>query len=145
DQGRNMAGKSAKTASKLLLALPIVAVIAAAVWHLLPNGDELPEHIASGTGRIQATEVHIATRTPGDRESFEIREGDVVEAGRLRAVMDTDELTARAAAAEANLHQAEQARLLAEAIVVQRESAQRYARAELARIETLGDRGHASR
>ncbi len=140
-----MAGKSAKTASKLLLALLIVAVIAAAVWYLMPNGDELPEHIASGNGRIEATEVDIATRIPGRLESFEVREGDMVEAGQLLAVMDTDELKARAAAAEANLHQAEQARLLAEAVVVQRESEQRYARAELARIETLVDRGHASR
>src|SRR5690554_5842608 len=84
-------------------------------------------------------------RSPGRLESFEVREGDMVEAGQLLAVMDTDELKARAAAAEANLHQAEQARLLAEAIVVQRESEQRYARTELARIETLVDRGHASR
>src|SRR5690554_5453394 len=107
-----MAGKSAKTASKLLLALLIVAVIAAAVWYLMPNGDELPEHIASGNGRIEATEVDIATRIPGRLESFEVREGDMVEAGQLLAVMDTDE---------------------------------RKARAELARIETLVDRGHASR
>lgn len=139
-----MAEKSAKTGSKLLLVLLIVAVIAAVAWYLFPRGGDLPEHIASGNGRIEATEVDIATRIPGRLESFEVREGAMVEAGQRLAVMDTDELRARLAAAEANLQQAEQARLLAEAVVVQRESEQRYARAELARMETLNDRGHAS-
>jgi HlyD family secretion protein len=68
----------------------------------------------------------------------------MVEAGMLLAVMDTDELEASLAAAQASLHQAEQSRRLAEAVVAQRESERRYAQAELARIESLADRGHAS-
>ncbi|MAT66105.1 MAG: efflux transporter periplasmic adaptor subunit [Gammaproteobacteria bacterium] len=140
-----MVGKTAKTVSKLLLALLIVAVVAVAVWYLMPDGDELPVHIASGNGRIEATEVDIATRIPGRLESFSVREGDLVEAGQVLAIMDTDELQARMAAGRANLHQAEQARHLAEAVVAQRESERRYAHSELARMETLVDRGHASR
>ncbi|MGO1232875.1 MAG: HlyD family secretion protein [Marinobacter sp.] len=111
----------------------------------MPDTEKLPEHVASGNGRIEATEVDVATRISGRLESFSVREGDLVDAGQLLAVMDTDELSARLAAAEANLHQAEQARLLAEAVVAQRESERRYAQGELARIETLVDRGHASR
>lgn len=140
-----MSKQGVNAGSRLILVLAIVAAIAAAVWYLVPSGTELPDHIASGNGRIEATEVDIATRIPGRLESFSVREGDMVDVGRLLAVMDTDELQARLAAAEANLHQAEQAKLLAEAVVAQRESERRYARGELARMETLVERGHASR
>ena len=139
-----MAQKSTNTAPKLFLVVLIVALIAVAAWYLMPKGDQVPEHIGSGNGRIEATEVDIATRIPGRLESFEVREGDMVEAGMLLAVMDTDELEASLAAAQASLHQAEQSRRLAEAVVAQRESERRYAQAELARIESLADRGHAS-
>ncbi len=140
-----MASKGIHTSSKLIITLVVLATIAIAVYVLMPNGDELPEHIASGNGRIEATEVDIATRIPGRLESFAVREGEMVEAGQQLAVMDTDEIKARLSAAEANLRQAEQARLLADAVVMQRESERRYAEAELARIETLVDRGHVSR
>ena len=129
---------------KIALVLAIVALIAVAAWYLIPSGDELPKHVAFGNGRIEATEVDIATRIPGRLESFFVSEGELVEADQLLARMDTDELNARLAAAEANMHQAEQSRSLAEAVVAQRESELRYAQAELTRIETLADRGHAS-
>src|SRR5690606_33580179 len=132
-----MADSSAKTASKLLLVVLIVALIAVAAWYLMPKGDELPEHTGSGNGRIEAAEVDIATRIPGRLESFEVREGDMVDAGMLLAVMDTGELETSLAAAQASLHQAAQSRRLAEAVVAQRESERRYAQAELARIESL--------
>ena len=112
-----MAQKSTNTAPKLFLVVLIVALIAVAAWYLMPKGDQVPEHIGSGNGRIEATEVDIATRIPGRLESFEVREGDMVEAGMLLAVMDTDELEASLAAAQASLHQAEQSRRLAEAVV----------------------------
>lgn len=138
-----MAGKVAGNAFKLLLALLMLGAVA--VWYLMPDSAALPDHIASGNGRIEATEVDIATRIPGRLDSFYVQEGDMVEAGQLLAVMNTDELQARLAAAEANLHQAEQARLLADAVVLQRESERRFALAEKGRIDALSARGHASR
>lgn len=141
-----MSKQSAKMGYGYKVAIALVVIILAVLtWQLMPDGQNLPEHIAVGNGRIEATEVDIATRIPGRLESFSVKEGDLVEANQLLAVMDTDELSARLAASEANLHKAEQAQLLAEAVVAQRESEQRYARGELARIETLVDRGHASR
>lgn len=140
-----MSGQRFRAGFKRFLVLAVILIAGATIWALMPDTENLPEHVASGNGRIEATEVDVATRIPGRLESFSVREGDMVEAGQLLAVMDTDELNARLAAAEANLHQAEQARLLAEAVVAQRESERRYARGELARIETLVDRGHASR
>lgn len=140
-----MSGQRFQAGFKGFLALAVILIAGAAIWALMPDTENLPEHVASGNGRIEATEVDVATRISGRLESFSVREGDLVEAGQLLAVMDTDELSARLAAAEANLHQAEQTRLLAEAVVAQRESERRYAHGELARIETLVDRGHASR
>jgi len=140
-----MSGQRFQAGFKGFLVLAVILIAGAAIWALMPDTEKLPEHVASGNGRIEATEVDVATRISGRLESFSVREGDLVEAGQLLAVMDTDELSARLAAAEANLHQAEQARLLAEAVVAQRESERRYAHGELARIETLVDRGHASR
>lgn len=140
-----MSGQRFQAGFKGFLVLAVILIAGAAIWALMPDTEKLPEHVASGNGRIEATEVDVATRISGRLESFSVREGDLVEAGQLLAVMDTDELSARLAASEANLHQAEQARLLAEAVVAQRESERRYAHGELARIETLVDRGHASR
>jgi len=140
-----MSGQRFQAGFKGFLVLAVILIAGAAIWALMPDTEKLPEHVASGNGRIEATEVDVATRISGRLKSFSVREGDLVEASQLLAVMDTDELSARLAAAEANLHQAEQARLLAEAVVAQRESERRYAHGELARIETLVDRGHASR
>ncbi|MGC8119643.1 HlyD family secretion protein [Marinobacter sp. VGCF2001] len=135
---------ASRRAPNLFLVVLIVALFGAAAWYLIPGQSDWPEHIGVGNGRIEATEVDIATRIPGRLASFEVREGDMVEAGALLATMDTEELQASLAAAQANLHQAEQGRKLAEATVAQRESERRYARAELARIQSLADRGHAS-
>ncbi|TNE73136.1 MAG: HlyD family efflux transporter periplasmic adaptor subunit [Gammaproteobacteria bacterium] len=130
---------------KLSITVAIVALLAVIGWQFLPGNAGLPEHIASGNGRIEATEVDIATRIPGRLESFYVEEGDLIDAGAAVATMDTDELDARLASAEANLHQAEEAKRLAQAIVAQRKSEQRLAHSELARVSALMDKGHVSR
>ncbi|PCM44126.1 HlyD family secretion protein [Marinobacter sp. ANT_B65] len=130
---------------KLLIALAIIALVAIAAWQFLPDSDELPEYIASGNGRIEATQVDIATRIPGRLDSIFVAEGDLIEAGTPVAEMDTDELDASLAAAQANLSQAIEAKRLAEAVVKQRESEKRLAGAELSRFQSLVEKGHVSR
>ncbi|WP_144820992.1 HlyD family secretion protein [Marinobacter piscensis] len=140
-----MSGSSSRNRQKLLIALGVIAAAAILAWQFLPDSDSLPEYVASGNGRIEATQVDIATRIPGRLESLFVAEGDLIDAGNPVAEMDTDELQATLASAEANLNQAIEARHLAEAVVVQRESELRLARAELGRIEALVDKGHVSR
>lgn len=140
-----MSGSNSKVPQKLLITLVVIAAIATVAWQFLPDSDRLPEHIASGNGRIEATQVDIATRIPGRLQSFFVAEGDLIDAGSAVAEMDTDELQATMAAAQANLNQALQAQNLAEAVVVQRESELRLARSELGRMESLVDKGHVSR
>ncbi|BES70588.1 HlyD family efflux transporter periplasmic adaptor subunit [Marinobacter nanhaiticus D15-8W] len=127
----------------LVVIVLIIGVIVA--YRYRPGADQLPPFVASGNGRIEATEVDIATRLPGRLESVMIREGDMVEADQPVARMDTDELEANLSAAQANLRQAIEAKRHAEAVVTQRIAELRLADAELRRMASLVEKGHVSR
>lgn len=108
-------------------------VIAAAVgiwWVLRPTG--LPVDIVTGNGRIEATEINIATKTAGRIVDILAREGDFVQAGTVLARMDTQVLQAQKAEANAKVREAENAYQTAKAIVVQRESEYAAAQAVVA-------------
>ncbi len=84
---------------------------------------ELPAYIASGNGRLEATEVDIATRSGGRLQVLRVREGEEVREGQVLAVMDTAMLDADIRRAEAQLTQARNARLTLDALLAQREQA----------------------
>ncbi|WP_017938005.1 HlyD family secretion protein [Zestomonas thermotolerans] len=106
----------------------ILAGAAALAWQALkPNG--LPEGFASGNGRIEATEVDVATKMAGRVAELLVDEGDFVEAGQLVARMDTQVLEAQLHQAQAQVRQAENAQLTASALVAQRESEKQTAEA----------------
>jgi len=121
----------AQTKSILTWILAVAVIAAAAVWWgLRPNG--LPAGIVSGNGRIEATEIDIATKTSGRVIEILAHEGDFVKAGDLLARMDSEVLLAQKAEAEAQVRQAENAYLTAKSIVVQRESERLAAQAVVA-------------
>ncbi|MFT3717260.1 HlyD family secretion protein [Pseudorhodoferax sp.] len=113
---------------------------------------------ASGNGRIEATEVDVATRTGGRVQEILVDEGAFVQAGQPLAHMQIDMLNAQAAEARAMRQQAqtgvaqaqaqvaarESERAAARAQVVQRESELDAARRRLARSETLARQGAAA-
>ncbi|WP_345972131.1 efflux RND transporter periplasmic adaptor subunit [Sulfurimonas diazotrophicus] len=101
------------------------------------EGPSLPETIAMGNGRIEATMVDIETKLPGRLSEITVKEGDMVKKGELLAAMDTDELDARYAQALAQVRQAEQQRKLALSVVKQRESERTLARKNLERSKNL--------
>ncbi|MGR9085752.1 MAG: HlyD family secretion protein [Gammaproteobacteria bacterium] len=115
----------------LTLVLTGAAIAATAAWWAL-RSDGLPSGIVSGNGRIEATEIDIATKTSGRVIEILAREGDFVRAGDLLARMDADVLLALRAEAEAQVHQAENAFLTAKSIVVQRKSEHLAAQAVVA-------------
>jgi len=117
-----------KTLTLILTGAAIAA--AAAWWSLRPDG--LPPGIVSGNGRIEATEIDVATKSAGRVVEIGPHEGDFVQAGALLARMDTDVLLAQKAEAEAQVRQAENAHLTAKSIVAQRESERRAAEAVVA-------------
>jgi HlyD family secretion protein len=104
-------------------------------WRQLkPTG--LPDSFAVGNGRIEATEIDIATKIAGRIKEILVNDGDVVEAGQVVARMDTQTLAAELHQAQAQVRQAQQAKATAAAIVAQRESAKATAAAIVAQRES---------
>lgn len=103
-------------------ALALVAAAALIGWNKLkPQG--LPSGIASGNGRIEATDVDVATRTSGRLKDVLVKEGDDVEAGQVLAHMDTATLEADLQRAQSQVNQARNAKATAAALLAQREQA----------------------
>ncbi len=110
----------------------------------IKTADELPEYIASGNGRIEATEYDIATKIAGRLTKVLAEEGDMVEAGQALAVIDTDDLDAQLLEANAGHREAIEARKYAMAIVEQYKSELSFAQTELRRFLELSKQGHLS-
>jgi HlyD family secretion protein len=110
-------------------------------WRGLFQDRTLPEGFAQGNGRIEATEVDVATKLPGRLLEVRAREGDRVEAGQVLAVLDTASLEAQRRQAEAERYRAEQEREHALAVVEQGSSELDYARRDFARLERLASSG----
>src|SRR5690606_244393 len=75
---------------------------------------------ARGNGRIEATEVDVATKAAGRVSEILVNEGDFVDAGQELARMDTKSLEAQHAQARAEVANARSARESALALVAQR-------------------------
>ena len=97
-----------------------IGVVVAWRW-AAPDG--LPEGIAGGNGRLEATTIDVAAKSGGRVLSVRVREGDFVSAGDEIARMDTQSLDAQLRGAQAQLRQARTARATLTALVRQREQA----------------------
>jgi HlyD family secretion protein len=116
--------------------LAVLAVVAAVVWQNFQEAG-LPKDIASGNGRLEATEVDITTKYPGRLASLDAKEGDNVKAGQILARMEVRELDAEVRQAEAQVKQAQKQRSAAEAFITQRKSEVTLAEKNLARSREL--------
>lgn len=145
-------------------ALPIVVallVVAAVAWALVARFDrgDADGNLVSGNGRIEATEVDVATRLGGRVTEILVGEGEFVQAGQVLARMQVDGLRAQrdeafaalqrarhavaAARAEVALRQSDVAAM--QALIAQREAELDAAQRRLARSETLAKEGASSR
>jgi len=97
-----------------------IGVVVAWRW-AAPDG--LPEGIAGGNGRIEATTIDVAAKTGGRPLAVRVREGDFVTAGDEIARMDTQSLEAQRRGAQAQQRQAGTARATLTALVRQRQQA----------------------
>jgi len=118
----------------------------------------LPDAFASGNGRIEATEVNVATKLGGRLGDLLVHEGDMVAVGQVLAHMDIATLTADLHQAEAQIKQARHAKAIAVAgvaqrrneksaagaLVAQRESQLALTDKELERTQQLIDKGFVS-
>jgi len=119
-----------------ILAVLLIAATGA-ILRFSRRNDQVPEGIASGNGRIEATEVDIATKLAGRLAEVMVREGDMVQAGEIVARMDTYELMAQMRNAQAEIRRAEQERRYAAAVIDQFRSELSLAQKELDRSQQL--------
>ncbi|OKH89543.1 HlyD family secretion protein [Thalassospira sp. TSL5-1] len=135
-----------KTLRPVLIVLAVLIIIAGGGYYAwLQNQDTLPDYIASGNGRIEAEEIHVATKYAGRVSQVLVDEGDMVQAGDVLAKMDTSELDAQLAQAMAEQARAQEAVPEARAEIVQRESELRLARQQLERAQKLVKNNNISR
>ena len=142
--------------------LPLAIVAVAALlgyygWRAL-NDRGPGEGFVSGNGRIEATEIDVATKLAGRVEDVLVNEGAFVKAGEPLARMQIDTLNAQreearaqhqqainaAASARAQIALRQSDKVAAQAVVVQRESELDAARRRLARAQTLSKEGASS-
>lgn len=116
--------------------LALIAVIAVVAWQYLQE-PALPAGIASGNGRLEATEVDITTKFAGRLAEVSVKEGDDVAAGQVLARMDVRELEADLHQAQAQVAQTQKQRSAAAAVITQRKSEVTLAKKNLARSREL--------
>jgi HlyD family secretion protein len=102
----------------------------------------LPEGIVASNGRVEATQVDIATKIPGRVIDIVPHEGDIVAAGSVVARLDPAELEAALHQAEAEAQRARQSLAAAQAVVKSREAELTLANQQLQRAVTLLDKGY---
>jgi len=145
---------------KNLLVSAVAIAVALGTWSvwtkMRPAG--LGEGFVSGNGRIEATEIDVATKYAGRVVDIFAREGDFVKAGQVLAQMQIDVLNAQrdearaqqqqainaVASAEALVKMRESDLAAAQAVAVQRESDLDNARRRLGRSQTLSREGATS-
>ncbi len=142
-----------------ILAVIIIVILAGLLARQFLGKDKNLDAIASGNGRIEATEIDVAARSSGRIKDILVDEGDFVKAGQVLAHIDSDSLNAQLRQAEAQAQQAHNAILTARsqlaqrqaeraavlAVVVQREAERAAARSRAARSSTLAKEGGTSR
>lgn len=109
------------------------------------SANAVPEGIAQANGRIEAEQINIASKITARTKNINVREGDLVEANQVLAVLDTTELEANLAAAEAQLALAKERILEGKAQLTLTSNQLSLARKEFERISPLVESGGVSR
>ncbi len=125
-------------------ALGVLLLAAGGFGYWKSMHDRLPDGLYVGNGRLEATEVQIASKTPGRLAEVLVDEGDKVSKGQLLARMDTRTLEAQRNQAEAEVLRARENLAAAQANVQLRLSEQLLAQQELSRSQALLKHGFVS-
>jgi HlyD family secretion protein len=118
----------------IVATLAVIAGIAIATREYLGsahNGDD----IVSGNGRIEATEIDVASKIPGRIREILVNDGDYVTAGQIVARIDDEAMNAQLRQAQAQAQQAQDAVVTAQSQLVQRHAEHAAALAVVAQRE----------
>ena len=128
---------------KKVIWLLVVVVAAGAGYYFYQSyregGRNGNAHLVSGNGRLEATEVSIATKLAGRIETIMVNEGDFVTEGQKLALMQTNVLEAQLEQAKAQRRQAVTAEASAKAMVEVRVSELEAAKAGVLQKESTLD------
>ena len=99
--------------NKLSRAVLIVAILAVAigggflVWWFLIRQPPIPRSIIALSGRIEGDDSKVATKVSGRIREIRVREGDIVKAGDVIALLDEEQAAAREQQARSASQEAE--------------------------------------
>ena len=98
-----------KSKGGLILLAVVVAAIALLVWYIFIQrpARQGAENLVVATGRIAGDEATVSAKTAGRVREIRFREGDVVRAGDVIALLDDDQVRAREDAARSAVQTAE--------------------------------------
>lgn len=138
----------AKNRAAVISAIVVVGLIAAGGGYLLWKQHEaaaLPKGIVGINGRLEATQVDIATKIAGRVIEIVPQEGDMVSAGSVVARLDKAELEAQLQMGHAEAQRDRETLARAEADVQARKAELTFAQQELQRAEALVEKGWTTR
>jgi len=121
----------------IAVTLLTLAILAGAAYALRSWNTRGPgPNFASGNGRIEATEIDVATKYPGRLQDVLVEEGDFVKSDQVLGHMQVQSLVAQREEARAHMEQAISAVSSADAQVAVRESDVTSAKAVVAARES---------
>lgn len=132
----------------VISAIVVLGLIAAGAGYLLWKQHEaaaLPKGIVGINGRLEATQVDIATKIAGRVIEIVPHEGDMVSARSVVARLDKAELEAQLAQGQAEAQRARETLAKAESDVNARKADVTLAQQELQRAEALVGKGYTTR
>ncbi|HPS94119.1 MAG TPA: HlyD family efflux transporter periplasmic adaptor subunit [Deltaproteobacteria bacterium] len=128
---------------RLALLGTVLVLVGAVSLYIFYNKDRnsVPHGFVKGNGRLEATEVDIATKPAGRLTEVLVKEGDFVRKNQVVARMDTSTLKAQLRQAEAEVMRARQARQTAVSRVEGIRLRMELAGKELQRSKNLYEKG----
>lgn len=92
---------------RLVLVLSVVLIAGLLVWWFLIRQPPIPHNIIALSGRIEGDDSVIAAKNAGRIRELRVREGDIVKAGDVIAVLDDEQSAAREQQAQSALQEAQ--------------------------------------
>ena len=137
------AGGLKKSKTTLYLIGGALVIGGGVAWYVLSQ-PALPAGFAAGNGRLEATQVYVASKYAGRTKEVLFNEGDTVETGQVVARMDTTALEAQLREAQAQIKAAQDSRRVSLAQVAVKQADYNFAEKQYARSKELVTRGAVS-
>src|ERR1700693_2281351 len=101
-----MPNKKLSKILRLVLILATVLIAGLVVWWFLIRQPPIPRNIIALSGRIEGDNSVVAAKNSGRIRELRVREGDIVKAGDVIAVLDDEQAAAREQQAQSALQEA---------------------------------------